>query len=136
MEVTKYGTKDEVKDKTNNGSNKEKNKEKKDNKINIEYAFAGDEFKSLFDAFVMHRKNKRKPLTQQAIQMYNELLTSWGYEKAMQSIKNTLRVGYPDLYKPKMYNDIEVQTIIPLNKYEQQLLEARKNYKYSDQGTA
>jgi biotin operon repressor len=68
----------------------------KPNKVQL--PFDDQRFVALWEAWVTHRKQLRKPLTQTTIKLQLAKLAKWGVEKSCASIQQSLEAGWQGLF--------------------------------------
>lgn len=97
--------------KTNKKTKKEKIKEKFKNHFPEEW-YKNPEFKNLMVDFILHRKQKKSPITPIAAKRLANKLTKFPIEVAIEGIEKTLENGYTGIFpeekkeKPKSTNSI------------------------------
>ena len=63
--------------------------------------FASPEFLTAWEDWQEFRRSKRKPHTPVSIKYQFSDFKKWGEEKAIESIKNSIKSGYQGLFEPK-----------------------------------
>lgn len=79
---------------------REEKKKKEKSELKFEYAFESEKFKEVFDEWVIHRKEKKHPLTPITIKKQNKKLVEYGEEKAIIVLEYTMSQGWTGLYEP------------------------------------
>lgn len=64
----------------------------------VQLPFEDQRFVALWEAWVTHRKQLRKPLTQTTIKLQLAKLAKWGVEKSCASIQQSLEAGWQGLF--------------------------------------